>query len=366
MIFEGCSNFRTRIILSLLSGKPVKIRNIRSQDNEPGLKEFEVNFLRLVDKITNGTSLEVNETGTDLYFQPGLLIGGSISHECCKLRGIGYYLELIFMVTPYCKKGIHITLKGVTNNEKDPSVDAFKTCALPILQRILLLATDVTMDIKKRGMEPDGGGEIYFSCEPVKYTKPIQLTEFGKIKKIRGTFFSLRVSPTIANRMVEKAKANMLKFIPDVYFTVDHPKGKLCGNSPGFGANIVSLTTNGIVLNADSVSLPFSGKRTTAEEIAENVSSAMLEEIWRGGCVDSSFQSLILLYMALRQKDVSHVVLGPLSPYTIQFLRHLKIFFGITFKLEPYNNINEDEDLRQGYNSRILVTGVGIGYNKLI
>lgn len=38
MIFEGCSNFRTRIILSLLSGKPVKIRNIRSQENEPGLK----------------------------------------------------------------------------------------------------------------------------------------------------------------------------------------------------------------------------------------------------------------------------------------------------------------------------------------
>lgn len=38
MIFEGCSNFRTRIILSLLSGKPVKIRNIRSQENEPGLQ----------------------------------------------------------------------------------------------------------------------------------------------------------------------------------------------------------------------------------------------------------------------------------------------------------------------------------------
>lgn len=31
------------------------------------------------------------------------------------------------------------------------------------------------MEIKKRGMEPDGGGEIYFSCEPVKYTKAIQV-----------------------------------------------------------------------------------------------------------------------------------------------------------------------------------------------
>lgn len=116
--------------------------------------------------------------------------------------------------------------------------------------------------------------------------------------------------------MVEKAKHIMLKFIPDVYFTVDHPKGKLCGKSPGFGANIVVSTTNGITLTADSVSLPFTGQRTTAEEVAQSAATAMLEEIWRGGCVNSSFQSIVLLYMALRQKDVSHVVLGPLSPYT--------------------------------------------------
>lgn len=56
-------------------------------------------------------------------------------------------------------------------------MDAFKTGALPILQRILLLATDAQMEIKKRGMEPDGGGEIYFSCEPVKFTKAIQVCD---------------------------------------------------------------------------------------------------------------------------------------------------------------------------------------------
>lgn len=51
--------------------------------------------------------------------------------------------------------------------------------------------------------------------------------------------------------------------------------------------------------------------------------------------------------------------------FRIQFLRHLKEFFGVSFKLEPYID-NENEDLRQGYDSKILVTGVGIGYNKLV
>jgi len=52
MIFEGCSNFRTRIILSLLSGKPVKIRNIRSQENEPGLKGKNI-FLKHEKSLIN-------------------------------------------------------------------------------------------------------------------------------------------------------------------------------------------------------------------------------------------------------------------------------------------------------------------------
>lgn len=33
--------------------------------------------------------------------------------------------------------------------------------------------------------------------------------------------------------MVEKAKGAFLKFIPDVFLTVDHPTGQRCGKSPG-------------------------------------------------------------------------------------------------------------------------------------
>jgi len=43
----------------------------------------------------------------------------------------------------------------------------------------------------------------------------------------------------------------------------------------------------------------------------------------------------------------------------------LKEFFGISFKLEPYID-SKNEDLRQGCDSKILVTGVGIGYSKLV
>lgn len=70
-----------------------------------------------MDKLTNGTTLEINETGTEFDFMPGALIGGSVDHECCKLRGIGYYLEVVLALAPFCKKAVNITLRGVTNND---------------------------------------------------------------------------------------------------------------------------------------------------------------------------------------------------------------------------------------------------------
>lgn len=144
LVFNGCNFFRQRIALSILSGKSIEITDIRTQSDKPGLQglyhtisvfclkntsiqhlnrvidvltEYEINLLRLVDKLTNGMNLVVNEVGTKIAFQPGLLIGGEIEHECCKHRGIGYYLELIFMLAPFFKKGMKIILRGVTNND---------------------------------------------------------------------------------------------------------------------------------------------------------------------------------------------------------------------------------------------------------
>lgn len=55
--YEGCSNFRQRIVASTLSGKTLKISNIRSDDEFPGLQDFEASFLRLIEKLSDGKNL---------------------------------------------------------------------------------------------------------------------------------------------------------------------------------------------------------------------------------------------------------------------------------------------------------------------
>lgn len=38
LIYEGCNYLRYRLLLSTLSGKPVRITNIRIKDDNPGLR----------------------------------------------------------------------------------------------------------------------------------------------------------------------------------------------------------------------------------------------------------------------------------------------------------------------------------------
>lgn len=60
-------------MFSILSGKPVKISNIRTEDLDPGLIYHEMQLLRLVEQVTNGSIIDINVTGTQIRFTPGVI-----------------------------------------------------------------------------------------------------------------------------------------------------------------------------------------------------------------------------------------------------------------------------------------------------
>lgn len=49
------SNFRQVILLSVLSEKAVVIEGIRESEIQPGITGYETKFLKLIEKITNGS-----------------------------------------------------------------------------------------------------------------------------------------------------------------------------------------------------------------------------------------------------------------------------------------------------------------------
>ena len=101
--FEGSTHFRARLVMATLSGKAIRIEHIRENAENPGLQSHEANLLQLLERLSNGTKIEINETGTVLKYVPGMIVGGKLTHDCGTDRAIGWFLEAVVALAPFAK-----------------------------------------------------------------------------------------------------------------------------------------------------------------------------------------------------------------------------------------------------------------------
>jgi RNA 3'-terminal phosphate cyclase-like protein len=371
--YKGSNCLRMRLLLSTLSGKSVEIEDIRTNQKKGdprGLLPYERKLLDLLLKVTNGGEILMSSNGRSFQYRPGMIFGGKIEQDCGLDRSITYYLELLICLAPFCKQPLDVTLTGITNDQLDASVDSIKQSSLPLLSKYLNVIDkdELKLEVKGRGLKPDGGGRVHFKCPVRKTLKPLQLLSAGKVKRVRGVAWGARVSPHVVNRIVCEAKGLLLKYLPDVYIHSDHAKGEQAGQSPGFGISLVAETINGVFYVGEAMSNAKGSSEgpSVPEDVAKQATYALFEEVYRGGCVSSINQGLSLLFMALGHTDVSKLQLGPLSPHSVQLLRHMRDFLRITFKLEIDQMYREqlEQEYQKG-SQKILATALGIGYVNL-
>jgi RNA 3'-terminal phosphate cyclase-like protein len=382
---DGAVQFRQRIVCSLLSHRPILLRNIRPDDvDSPGLRPYEVSFLRLIDALTNGTTMEINATGTQVRFQPGILIGGEVTHDCPvgtkteteeydpsdpslawynTARSIGWFLEGILPLAPFAKEAMTITFTGITDgaSDIDPSCDYLKASAFPLMEHfgigivdkndMMVSAQSPSLRILRRGAAPLGGGQVVFYCPIVRAElSPIDLTNNNvKFKRIRGTAISCKlVSTSMTARVAYAAKGLLHRLLPDVWIHTDaHTmKHHHCGPSPSVSLLLTATSTsaptvtvssyknsNSTVIMSAECCLKYN-EREVPEDLGTRCAALLLEEIRRGGCIDTGMQSLALLWMCLSPEDVSRIRLGTLSPYTVESLRLFQRMLGVTFQVQ--------------------------------
>lgn len=225
---KGSNFFRVKIAYSLLLNKPILISNIRDNSINPGLTDYEISFLRLIEKITNGTKVEISRTGTIIKFYPGIITnnyGEEVEFECHNSRAVTYYLEGLIPIAMFGKETLKLSLTGVTNNDIDISSDTFKSVTCQLIQK-LVIGDKIEFDIKKRGVYPMGNGLVTFRCPIITFYNQFDWIDEGKIRRIRGTAFTSRIPNTFSTRMIDASRGVFNNFLPDVWIAVDNFKSK--------------------------------------------------------------------------------------------------------------------------------------------
>lgn len=227
-----------------------------------------------------GCNIEINETGTILRYKPGLLLGGKITHDCSLSRCIGWFLEGVLPLAPFCKHPLNLQLSGITNDDLDLSVDTLNLVTLPFVRNFGI--NGISLNVKRRGSAPKGGGLVEFSCPMVRELQPIFAEDAGLVKRVRGVGYCSRISPTIISRVIDSAREVLNHLLPDVFINTDHFKGNEGGQSPGYSLCLVAETTTGAHLCAERAAVAGSGHASLPETLGQECALLLLEEIRRG------------------------------------------------------------------------------------
>lgn len=349
-VFQGSQNFRLRIILSVLSGKPIKIEKIRSDDLNPGLKDFEVSFLRLVEAVTNGSSIEISYTGTTVIFKPGIIIGGSYTHNCPTSKPVGYFVEPMLYLAPFSKKKFSLLFRGVTASHNDAGIEAIKWGLLPILEKFGV--RECALHTLKRGSPPLGGGEVHLVVDSL-IAQPITMHELDRpvITAIKGVAYSTRVSPSLVNRMIDGAKKVLRNIGCEVNITADVWRGENSGKSPGWGITLVSETKKNWYIFAECIG----DAGDVPEDIGSKAAYHLLEEISNSAVIGRNQLPLAIVYMIIGKEDIGRlrIAKGQIDEKFVVLLRDIKHIFGTEVFLKECSDPDSDD---------YIVTVKGIGF----
>ncbi|EZG55156.1 putative RNA 3'-terminal phosphate cyclase-like protein [Gregarina niphandrodes] len=369
--YHDTAGFRQRIALSAITNRPVSMKDIRVKTENPGLRPSEACILHILERVSENVAVDVRNGSTDLLVEPGLLVGRDYAFtvECPPDRGLVYYLEFLVMIAPFMKHPANINLEGITDHPHDLSMDAFRTGLNAYTQKIGL--PEMGVNVIRRGLLPEGGGCVQFTCGVLKAVEPFKLIYGGRIARVRGTVFTCHMNAIFGTKTIESARNVLNELLADVHIYTEPQSGEKGGKSPGFGLTLVAETVrSGIVYVADGLidkneadqkeltarekmQPTFLGRRdlgdliqqksarktseTITEKLGREVALRLLAELCEGGAVDSAFQWLPIYFMAVADDDkVSRVVTGRLTQNTVLLLRHINDFLSLRYQIDTH------------------------------
>ncbi|KAI7363712.1 18S rRNA biogenesis protein [Hortaea werneckii] len=384
--FTGSKYLVQRLVLATLTGRPIRISQIRSSSHTaPGLAPHEVSFLRLLDAITNGSQIEFSYTGTTVLYKPGLITGsaaghgapgGVIRHELpadCT-RGVSYFLLPLCLLAPFSKAQVNVLFTGpgvITSSTEtgDISADTVRTAILPIFRGFGIERNIELRMLRRSNSGKDGrggGGEVQLVFgHQVRLPKTLHLMSAGRVKRIRGVAYSTGVAGANNARLIEAARGVLNEFCPDTYVYSDVSSAPLISaperNNPsakkktglGFGLSLVAEANTGVLYSADIASPPQGGE--PPEDLGKKCALQLLESVSQGGCVSAVAAPTVLSLMAMGSEDVGRISMGKDvvgSEQVLQLARDLRAFGMSGWGLREGD---DDEDVV------VSIVGKGVG-----
>jgi RNA 3'-terminal phosphate cyclase (ATP) len=207
----GGQILRTSLSLSLATGKPFHIDNIRAGRERPGLLRQHLTAV-LAAKEVGGAEVEGATLGSSVVtFVPGNVRAGNYRFAVGTAGSGTLVFQTVLPALLKANGPSQIAIEGGTHNSAAPPFDFLERTFLPLVER---MGPKVRLQFERYGFYPAGGGRFCAMIEPVQSLMPLHLGARGEITLRRIVAIVANLPGHIALREIETA-AGMLNWDKD-------------------------------------------------------------------------------------------------------------------------------------------------------
>lgn len=317
----GGQILRSAVALSAISGKPVKIINIRANRPRPGLSNQHLHAILAVKELCGATVKGARLGSTTLEFYPEEISAKHVRIPIKTAGSISLVLQALLPVMAFSKKEITFEITGGTDVPWSPPIDYLKHVTLFALRKMGL---NVEIYVKRRGHYPRGGGVVLGKVEPWEERRKLVARRFEKIRGFGGISHATNLPYHVVERQAESARKVLKKNFPDLEVRIERETGR--GSGPG----------SGIVLWADTDVLRIGGdalgkKGKPAEDVGREAAKELMEELKSGYAVDRFLGDQLIPFLAFTGGEIW---VSRITKHLLTNIWVVERFFGKIFEVE--------------------------------
>lgn len=288
---------RAALGLSVATGTPFRVDNVRAERPDPGLKHQHLAGVTAAAALS-GAAVEGGELGSqELVFSPSGDLDGTVQADIPTAGSVGLLLQPLWIAAAAAGHEVAVTVDGgATAGKWAPPVHYLQHVAFPIMERFGLPAS---LDVRRHGFYPEGGALVGATFGPADLER-VELGGRGDIDTVHGRSIASQhlQDAEVADRQRDAARAALKDDRPSLDCDIDVAYVQ----APSPGSSIVLWADAGeTVVGGDCVGEK--GKRS--EAVGREAADELLAALAAGTPVDAAMADLLVPFLGLAGGAVS-------------------------------------------------------------
>ena len=282
----GGQILRTALALSLVTGKPFRIDNIRAGRKNPGLLRQHLTAVNAATEISHAEVTGAVIGSRELTFAPGSVESGDYAFAVGTAGSTTLVLQTVLPALLIANGGSRLILEGGTHNPFAPPYDFLEEAFLLLVNR---MGPTVTTELERPGFYPAGGGRMRVTIEPAGELSRLDLPSRGEV---RGR----RAKAVVANLPISIAERELKVIARKLSWSSEWMQAESVERSPGPG-NVVTISVE--CEHVTEVFTGFGERGVRSEAVAEKAAQQARRYIGSEAAVGEYLADQLLIPMAM-------------------------------------------------------------------